>query len=74
MDVADEAVCTEEAVLGLQIRAARSAVSGQGSAVCVDCDAKIPAAQRAACPAAVRCLACQQALEAGQRKGGGFDE
>jgi phage/conjugal plasmid C-4 type zinc finger TraR family protein len=38
-----------------------------GTPECVDCDVVIPDARRKANPAALRCIECQEAYEAGAR-------
>lgn len=45
------------------IARAVSAVTGTGSAICIDCGARIEAARRAAAPWAVRCIHCQLQFE-----------
>ena len=47
-----------------EVTAASSAVSGAGSNTCQDCDRPIPKARRIAAPFAVRCVECQELLEA----------
>lgn len=46
------------------IAAASSAVAGKGAETCLDCNKPIPVARRVVAPWAVRCIECQELLEA----------
>lgn len=48
--------------------AIRQLPSGEGRECCVECNATIPVKRRAILPGVVRCVACQQHIEATTRK------
>ncbi len=73
-DSSDEALASSladlsAARLNLEVRqwreldAAAGRMTSPGFGVCQDCDARIPLARLVANPAAVRCIACQEAHE-----------
>lgn len=47
----------------------RGTLRQKGTPECVDCDEAIPAARRAHCPSAIRCVHCQVQHETRQRQG-----
>ncbi|PHV10897.1 TraR/DksA C4-type zinc finger protein [Chitinimonas sp. BJB300] len=49
----------------------RGSLHQQGTPECVDCEDDIPAARRALCPSAIRCVHCQTKHETRQRQGMG---
>ena len=54
-------------------RARRQLAQGAGLSHCEDCDAPIPPARRKAVPGVRRCVACQQAHDAGQGAVAGYN-
>lgn len=50
------------------IAGARRALAGLGQADCEECGRPIGEARRKAIPSAIRCFACQDAMEAERRK------
>lgn len=58
---ASVADAVERARQGLKTR-------GPSRTQCIDCDAEIPAARRAALPGVQRCVACQEADDAEQKR------
>nr|WP_314074610.1 TraR/DksA C4-type zinc finger protein [uncultured Roseococcus sp.] len=62
-DAMDAIVELLEERRALDIAAARTP-RRLGSLTCEDCDALIPEARRAAMPSAIRCVPCQEAMEA----------
>jgi RNA polymerase-binding transcription factor DksA len=53
-----------------EVEAALSRMADGTYGVCVECDVPIPFARLDAYPAAVRCIECQEAFEAAQRRAG----
>lgn len=65
-DFADTVIARAEAA---GVAAVLMAVRGEGLAACAECGEVIPAARRAAYPAARTCLPCQEILERAARTG-----
>lgn len=63
MDEADRAEALIEATTANAVARVHAAQAQAGQADCEDCGEPIPAARRAANPAAIRCLECQQHYE-----------
>ncbi|SAM66275.1 hypothetical protein CHUV0807_1594 [Cardiobacterium hominis] len=63
MDEADRAAALIEATTANALARIHAAQAQAGQADCEDCGEPIPAARRAANPAAIRCLECQQHYE-----------
>jgi len=63
MDDADRAAALIEATTANALARIHAAQAQAGQADCEDCGEPIPAARRAANPAAIRCLECQQHYE-----------
>lgn len=64
LDIASELEESERAHGAAMVRAA---LQSQGANECHDCGDAIPPERRKAAPWAVRCVYCQEALEAGRR-------
>ncbi|MBS7810507.1 TraR/DksA C4-type zinc finger protein [Roseococcus pinisoli] len=62
-DDMDRAAELTELQTAAHIAAARPA-SGPGSRYCVDCDVEIPQRRRDKHPSAIRCVPCQETMEA----------
>lgn len=67
MDEADRAEALIEATTANALARIQAAQQQAGQTDCADCGEPIPAARRAANPAAIRCLECQQHYERRQR-------
>ena len=63
MDEADRAAALIEATTANALARIHAAQAQAGQADCEDCGEPIPAARRAANPAAIRCRECQQHYE-----------
>ena len=60
IDEANDKAMEEQARL---VGKARGEITGVGEIYCIDCEREIPAARRAANPAAKRCIECQEKAE-----------
>lgn len=69
-DMLDQAQLLEEMERAEGVRAVSDALAAEGTASCDRCGDEIPAARRAAFPAARRCLACQELVEWQRRVAG----
>lgn len=63
MDEADRAEALIEATTANALARIQAAQQQAGQADCTDCGEPIPASRRAANPAAIRCLECQEIYE-----------
>ena len=63
MDEADRAAALIEATTANALAHIQAAQQQAGQADCADCGEPIPASRRAANPAAIRCLECQEIYE-----------
>ena len=63
MDEADRAAALIEATTANALARIQAAQQQAGQAECADCGEPIPAARRAATPAAIRCRECQEIYE-----------
>ena len=63
MDEADRAAALIEATTANALARIQAAQQQAGQADCADCGEPIPASRRAANPAAIRCLECQEIYE-----------
>lgn len=63
MDEADRAAALIEATTANALARIQAAQQQAGQAECADCGEPIPTARRAANPAAIRCVDCQEIYE-----------
>ena len=63
MDEADRAAALIEATTANALARIQAAQQQAGQADCADCGEPIPASRRAANPAAIRCIDCQEIYE-----------